>query len=85
MELPLRLVAADPLREGRGGVSPTTARPAIAAGADGLGHLFADSPPEPGFAEFAGQGVPGTPYSIDGRALPGSYLAMPRLAHVVAA
>ncbi len=25
MELPLRLVAADPLREGRGGVSPTTA------------------------------------------------------------
>ena len=23
MELPLRLVAADPLREGRGGVSPT--------------------------------------------------------------
>jgi hypothetical protein len=55
MELPLRLVAADPLREGRGGVSPTTARPAIAAGVDGLGHLFADSPPKPGFAEFAGQ------------------------------
>ena len=53
MELPLRLVAADPLREGRGGVSPTTARPAIAAGADGLAHLFDDSPPEPGFAEFA--------------------------------
>ena len=28
MGLPVRLVAADPLREGRGGVSPTTARPA---------------------------------------------------------
>jgi hypothetical protein len=28
MELPLRLVAADPLCEGRGRVSPTTARPA---------------------------------------------------------
>jgi imidazolonepropionase-like amidohydrolase len=29
------------------------ARDAIAAGADGLVHIFADSPPEPGFAEFA--------------------------------
>jgi hypothetical protein len=28
MELPLRLVAADPLREGRGRVSPTTECPA---------------------------------------------------------
>jgi imidazolonepropionase-like amidohydrolase len=31
------------------------ARDAIAAGADGLVHIFADSPPEPGFAEFAAQ------------------------------
>jgi len=31
------------------------ARDAIAAGADGLAHLFADSPPEPGFAEFAAE------------------------------
>jgi imidazolonepropionase-like amidohydrolase len=31
------------------------AREAIAAGADGLAHIFADSPPEPGFAEFAAQ------------------------------
>ncbi len=29
------------------------ARDAIAAGADGLAHIFADSMPEPGFAEFA--------------------------------
>jgi imidazolonepropionase-like amidohydrolase len=29
------------------------ARDAIAAGADGLAHIFADSPPDPGFAEFA--------------------------------
>jgi hypothetical protein len=27
MELPLRLIAADPVREGRGGLSPATARP----------------------------------------------------------
>ena len=31
------------------------ARDAIAAGADGLVHVFADSPPEPGFAEFAAE------------------------------
>ncbi len=31
------------------------ARDAIAAGADGLVHIFADSAPEPGFAEFAAQ------------------------------
>jgi imidazolonepropionase-like amidohydrolase len=31
------------------------ARDAIAAGVDGLVHIFADSPPEPGFAEFAAQ------------------------------
>jgi len=31
------------------------ARDAIAAGADGLAHIFADSPPEPGFAEFAAE------------------------------
>lgn len=31
------------------------ARDAIAAGADGLVHIFSDSPPEPGFAEFAAQ------------------------------
>ncbi len=31
------------------------ARDAIAAGVDGLAHVFADSPPEPGFAEFAVQ------------------------------
>jgi imidazolonepropionase-like amidohydrolase len=31
------------------------ARDAIAAGADGLVHIFADSPPETGFAEFAAQ------------------------------
>jgi imidazolonepropionase-like amidohydrolase len=29
------------------------ARDAIEAGVDGLVHIFADSPPEPGFAEFA--------------------------------
>lgn len=29
------------------------ARDAIAAGADGLAHVFADSPPDPGFAELA--------------------------------
>ena len=31
------------------------ARDAIAAGVDGLAHIFADSPPEPGFSEFAAQ------------------------------
>ncbi len=31
------------------------ARDAIEAGVDGLAHVFADSPPEPGFAEFAAQ------------------------------
>src|SRR5207247_2312070 len=31
------------------------ARDAITAGVDGLAHIFADSPPAPGFAEFAGQ------------------------------
>src|SRR5437764_1310552 len=31
------------------------ARDAIAAGVDGLAHIFADSPPEPGVAEFAAQ------------------------------
>jgi imidazolonepropionase-like amidohydrolase len=31
------------------------ARDAIAAGVDGLAHIFSDSPPEAGFAEFAAQ------------------------------
>ena len=31
------------------------ARDAIDAGVDGLAHVFVDSPPEPGFAEFAAQ------------------------------
>ncbi len=31
------------------------ARDAIAAGADGLAHIFADSVPEPGFAKFAAE------------------------------
>jgi len=33
--------------------SQEDAREAIAAGGDGVAHLFADSPPEPDFAEFA--------------------------------
>jgi imidazolonepropionase-like amidohydrolase len=33
--------------------SQAEARDAIEAGADGLAHLFADSPPQPGFVEFA--------------------------------
>jgi imidazolonepropionase-like amidohydrolase len=31
------------------------ARDAIAAGADGLAHIFADSPPDPDFADFAAE------------------------------
>jgi imidazolonepropionase-like amidohydrolase len=37
--------------------SQSDARDAIAAGVDGLAHIFADSAPEPGFAEFAAQHV----------------------------
>lgn len=35
--------------------SQKDARDAIEAGVDGLVHIFSDSPPEPGFAEFAAQ------------------------------
>src|SRR2546422_266654 len=35
--------------------SQSDARDAIEAGVDGLAHIFADSPPEPGFAEFTAQ------------------------------
>ena len=56
MELPLRFVAADPLREGVAWwCEPGQQRgSAIAAGADGLAHLFDDlAAPSFGFAEFA--------------------------------